>query len=111
MAAKKLVYTLKIDYTARSGCLLIQVLKPKRFVRYGFGTFLKKINPKEISISGAALRLLLTIPFRRGPQPMEIFGNKILAWGNHSQNFYIYPENISCEEAAKRWLKLCSIFN
>ena len=97
---KFLPASLRIDLDPK-GNITVAALKPKAFVRHGFGSFLEKPKGKApISISKAALGVLQKLPARDGLMGFEIFEGPIVCWGSTSPLLVIPPQACSVQEGA-----------
>lgn len=105
-------YTLRITYSKKHKLIKLKALNKGRFNHYGFGTFLEDIKPGEISIAPDALEILLHTTEHPGLQGMELWPNKMLAWGSPSDTLSVPIDQISVNEDApqkkvRAWLKKC----
>jgi len=108
-------HSLEIGYDKEKDCITLKTLKEERFTFYGFGTFLKDVDPKEILISQEALDVLLQLPARGGLNGLEFWpqssgvDQKILAWGSQAPNFMVGTRHINVPNESKVWLRECTI--
>lgn len=86
----------------------IRTLKPERLTRHGFGTFLERIEPREISITQEALDALYRCRYRHGLQGVEIFSHNVFSWGSTMQSLTVEINRIS-RHPGSEWLTGCCV--
>jgi hypothetical protein len=97
-------FTTRAD--AEGDIITINVKNEKRLTKHGFGLFLEKVKPGELTATEDAFHLINNARYRSGMAPLEIFGQNIL--GFCAANFY--AKDISFHNAGTEWFKkLCKI--
>lgn len=97
---------LRIGWLPKSESFALRALNPDRFNHYGFGSFLEKIQPGEISISPSALRQLKGCPTRSGLTGIEIYKD-MLNYGARAYELNVPYEDTSVQPGA--WVKFSKL--
>ena len=105
MSKKKFSLTIQVEEKKGTKYIALKAIKPERFTHYGFGTFLEKVIPTEVSITQEALDVFLNCPERTGLQGLEFWKDNRLSWGSPSPYFLVPFDAINVPSLAKIWVK------
>ena len=107
--ATEISLKIQVDEDSGEKYISVKALKPERFTHYGFGTFLEKVDPAEVSITQEAIDILLECSERSGLQGLEFWPDNRLAWGTPASDLLISLDQINVPQKAKKWIKEMSL--